>query len=676
MGRAVLEIDGDITGLRAAFLSAREESRGASSAIIEDSRRAGVVQRAMWRSVQQQALAALAAVRAEEERSTSRSTELAARRQRVAGDETAARGAAARETGQQTGDAEDEITRKHAEGVSRRKRATDDEARHAVRTARQTAREMERTQRRATAEGRAAGGRVFEAGAQVTGQVLGEARTERERYALAERLTGSALYQAGGNRREVVSTTRALQGFAADHGMDVAELANAVNVAQTEFSVLGNRNTDGRTRNIRYNRFLDLMLLGRNTGNNVTEFGRLSALLSQSGMDETAQRAMLLEAAGLSQRGAIEVGAVTREAMPSITARLGAAMGRLGSNATREERQTAARDAFRQAMAEIEVARGTQGTSAREAGNVMRNVNVALGSDVVQEKALQNIRARLGRNSELEQALFEADPTRRGHTRLRSQYTDALSFTEAFGRVQGNDAQLFQNIFAGGGHGNPLSLLANQRRLLGNLLNADAEGKTGLMRVRELLQGSALTEGDVQRGADIFGSDTTSELARDQARRNRALTGDNTAGAVSAIDRFAAEHPMLAPIATAATSVLGRKVFESIGGRLGGGLLTSGGARAAGGLLGRIAGPVGAFLSTVLTPSNAGEQPYDERAMIRAHNDAGGGRMGAEAAMRAMQQAVAQGVRDGMQQARVTATVTPHDAAHATSNAASSRSAR
>ena len=44
MGRAILEIDGDISGLRAAFLSAREESRGASQAIIEDSRRAGVVQ--------------------------------------------------------------------------------------------------------------------------------------------------------------------------------------------------------------------------------------------------------------------------------------------------------------------------------------------------------------------------------------------------------------------------------------------------------------------------------------------------------------------------------------------------------------------------------------------------------------------------------------------------------
>lgn len=669
MGRAVLEIDGDMSGLRAAFLEAREDSRRTSEAIIEDSRRAGVVMRAMWRSVQKQATEALAAVRKEEERTTARSEELAERRRRVVETEAGYRTSAFRTAADETIAAEDNATRAHVQGAARRKRATEDTARAAVRAA-------EQVHRAWTRAGERTGGQVFEAATQAGGQVLGEARSERERLATTERSVGSALYQAGGRRSDVVEATRALQRFAADNNMDETELASALNAAQTEFSVLGDRNTSRADRGRNLNRFLETSLLARNTGNSPGEMARLSGLFGQSGLDAGTQRELMLEAAGLAQRGSIETGSITREAMPAITARIGQAMSHLGANATPEQRQRAARDAFVQSMAEIEVARGTQGTSAREAGNVLRNTNVDLRSNVKQEKMLQNIRTRMGRNSELERALFEADPTRRGHMRLRDRFTDAMSFTEEFGRVAGNNSELFQNIFAGGGHGNPQGLIANQRRILGNLLNSDAQGKTGVGRVRELMQGSALTQADVNRGAEIFGGDTAAELAGNRARRGLGLTEPGVTGTVSALDRFAAEHPLLAPLASAGMSLAGEKAFQAIGGRLGGLFGAKGGGGAPGGLLGRVAGPVGAFFSTLLTPSNAGERAHDDRAMIRAHTEAGGGRMGTEAALHAMQDAVERGVQRGMQQARVTATVTPQAAAHAASEAAGSRGGR
>jgi hypothetical protein len=300
---------------------------------------------------------------------------------------------------------------------------------------------------------------------------------------------------------------------------------------------------------------------------------------------------------------------------------------------------------------------------------------------------LQNIRTRMGRNSELERALFETDPTRRGHMRLKDQFTDALALTEEFGRVSGNNSELFQNVFAGGGHGNPQSLLANQRRILGNLLNTDAEGKTGVRRTRELMRGSSLTEADLQRGAAVFGGDTQAELAGNRARRGLELTDPAVVGAVSSLDRFAAEHPMLAPAVSALGSMGGEKLMRWVGGRMGGAMTPK--AIGTGGAL-RYLGPVGAFIGTLFgTDSLSGQNIAAGRAragsreavdggsdaaMIRAHREAGGGSAGQEAAIRAMQDAVERGVQRGMQQARVTATLETHDAAHASSQGASSRS--
>lgn len=657
MARALLTIEVDASAVTRTFGDVREESRSLAAFIRGEFSRLGEAVAEPFRRARREVAGAMAAIRREEERATRAAEEGAHRRERVFAGESHYRESAAKEG-----------TKAHERAEQERTDATVRHSRRRVTEAQREAQELAATARRvreATRQGEQAGARAVAAAGEVAGGVHGAISGARGGHAALQRTVGSAVYQAGGRLADVRTSTLAIQQFAAANNMSSDELGAALNTAQTEFSVLGDRTTGSRERGQRLQTFLQHSLLARNTGNSPAEMARLGGLLGQSGMDAGTQRALMLEASGLAQRGSIELGSVTQEAMPAITARIGQATSRLGAGATPEQRQQAARQAFVQAMAEIEVARGTQGTSAREAGNVLRNANVSLGSDVTQQKMLTNIRTRMGRNSDLERALYEADPNHRGQMRLRGQFTDALSLTEEFGRVAGNDSQLFQNIFAGGGHGNAQGLLANQRRILGNLLNTDTEGKSGVSRIRELQQGSALTEADVRRGAEIFGGDEQA-LQTGAEERGRIQATDSANPFVRftrGLDRAAAENPLLAPLATLAGSKavgwLGSKV-GGVAGRLGAGSVGGGG-------VARMLGPLGAFFGTMLTAGNEGQGTYSDRAMIQAHRGAGGGQQGVAAATQAMQttleEAVRRGVERGMQNTQVT--VSPHDAVHA-----------
>ena len=595
MARAVLEIHADGSAIRRVFGEVIAESARASSAISGEWKKVGDSMADSLRRARAEVGASLAAIRRHEKAVTQTQSEESQRRRQLVAVEGGYRDSAFRETEQAAGRAEEAITRNQERQGRRRVSFEQQVAREQERIHRQlvVAREREaqqearRQEQRRNAFGR---GAAAVAGAVGTfGRTAhGAIQDSRERAASVERDVGDVVFQAGGSRADQIAMTRQLQQFAANTpGVDPGALAAGLRAAQTEFSVLGDRNTTAADREQRMREFLDEATLARDLGGDQGETARLSGLFRQQGFGKEQRRALILEATGLAQRGAIETGAITRQAMPAITARMNAAMAALGSDATPEQRQAAAGSAFRQAMAEIEVARGTQGTSAREAGNVLRNVNVRLGSDVVQQKALQNIRRVFGEGSELERALFEADPNRRGRSRLREQYRDALSLTQRFGEVAGNDPQLFQNVFTGGGHGNPMALLANERRILGNLLGADAEGKTGVSRVRELMQGSALTEADVRRGGGIFGQDQQAQLTQAQAQRDASLT-DNTS-AINRLSNTIRDWSTRNPLGSAAlTGAAG------LGTTLAGGVLANraGGALAkgAGGLLGRAGG--------------------------------------------------------------------------------------
>jgi hypothetical protein len=412
----------------------------------------------------------------------------------------------------------------------------------------------------------------------------------RQRRASVERTMGLALYQAGANRQGVRRGMQMVTSFAQQNGIDSAELAEAANAAQTQFSVFGDARTNDSDREGRMRAFLGDALLARNTGNNVSEFTRLSGLMGAQGMDEATRRHLLLFAGGASQRGAVELGSITREAMPSIMRRISQAQGGLGAMAglsadeQQQRRSQAAQGAFVQSLAELQVA-ASFGNNPRRAGDAMASVNQALRSDVVQQRVLHNIRSTSAldrtQRARLEGALFEQDPAHRGRMRLRS--TDALAFAETFGQTVGNDGAMLGNVFRGGGHGNPQGLQKNWRDILGGLLTTDTEGHAAYQRARELMDPAhtSLTMADANRGANIFENDSLSQLTRNQETHDNAL-GNNT-GALNQlsnrINDFLGRNPMVSQLTGAAAPALGAMLMRGGGAGLGRGSASAAAAR-------------------------------------------------------------------------------------------------
>lgn len=553
-------------------------------------------------------------------------------------------------------------------------------------------REAQRRKQRVDAIVRTAG-QVMSAVGQAGRQIHGEVQDTRQRRAPAERALGNAIYQAGGTRADVQGAMGTVTRFAEDERMDTGELANAALAAQTEFSILGDARTRGPERERRLARFLETAKLARDTGNDVGEMARVQGLVETSGITDPAQqRQIMLHLAGEAQSGAVELGSVTREAMGALRGRMATAAQRAGASGG--DVTAAQREALIQGMAEVEIAR-LAGEQPRAGANTMRDVTLALGSTVTGDKLYGNLHHI--RNAEqraaLTSALFEDDPTRHGQHRLRADRRNALDFMQAFADA-GVGTEDFMNLTRGGGHGNPMSMLSNQRRVLGQALLANG----GIAHIRELMDPStALTEGDVARGRDIFKNDQMSMLTGAQEKHDNAL-GDNTSALnqlSNALRDAATEHPIanavfdagkglaetalaahvLRPLATQAatpTTLLGRAAAAA---RSAGGAVQRGASGLAASVFGAAALPALATAGAVL--SYTGDSIVsgdDEAAMLRRYRAAHAGAPGAaraptgDASAAALRQAVREGVREGMQAATVT--VSQHDAVHAATVAA------
>jgi len=541
MGRATLILDADVSALRRAMGEIPGITQRAQAVMTSQARRGGrervSVDQSFTREHEAISMRLRRAREKQEKDATAKAKEEERKRARDAGEFARVKDSIHAQLMREKDRREKAATR--AEEIEGRKRVAADVAfsKEKDRAHAAMVRARQRREQQATRERRAAereGGRVVgRIGSAIGGAATGFAtgmdgqiQSARQRRAAPERAVGNAIYQAGGDRSETAAAMRRIAEFAQANRIPAEEVAQALQGAQTEQSVLGSRGQgNAQTRNDALTSFLNTALLARNTGNDVGETTRLAGLFASQGFDPALQRQMLLYTAGATQRGAVEIGDVTRGAMPAITARMGAAMSsaRLAPGSSTASVQAAGLAEYRQALAEIEVAKGTQGASPREAGNAMRNVSTALQSSVTQEKLLNNIRNSLGANSALEQRLYEADPAHRGQSRLRAPMTNALSLVGAFEQL-GMTSTQFQNITGGGGAGNPLSMLANQRRLLGGLLDTDAGGTSGAARVRELMNPNVgLTEADVARGAGIFANDTMAQLVGNEEANTNAL---------------------------------------------------------------------------------------------------------------------------------------------------------
>ena len=714
MASTVLTIVGDARGARRAIADVRADHARASAAMGADDRRAARERRRAEAEEVADARRQLRAMqnarsRAARERQQSEARERRAR-ETAARQEAAARGRAERQelAGRQR--VEREKTRAAVSEARKREREAARESRERRREEQRVTREFERevrerariaqrelnerrrAERRAADQGRraaergqrqgtrtavdaatTAAGAVASFGADVRGQMEG-ARSGR---AALQGQVIDAVSQVGvTDLREVDRYVEMIRARAIQEGMRSEDFAGAIGQAQTEFSALGAMESLGGAGNARaraavFQRAIDTAAKGRNMGVDPGEFSRLMGMLNNQGLDSSTQDRLAAWTVGAAQRGAIEPGAVTREAMGPIIQRMQAAM----AQAAPADRARAAEEAYRQAFSEIQVLRGA-GESARLSSTAMANWNRALANPGTQSKMRENVSHIADRDQRrrVQAALFDRDGS------LRAELRNPLALTGALQGAGVSDPTQMANIFAGTGAGNAQSLQANFRRMMMGLA-----GNGGVEKVRALMDAStAVSPERIAALAAMRRGSEQAQLNRNEESRDKALT-DNTSELVKLNRSFTdwtARNPVASSAGTAATTAaagfFGPRILEHIFG---------GGAGAGAGAAARIAGIGGRampFLGAAMTALGIANDVRQGRSAgqvaVGAVGDlfaggaavggvAGAGGLAAAAARQrggggdaALRADVAQAMVDGLSRARIVARVDPHDA--------------
>lgn len=435
----------------------------------------------------------------------------------------------------------------------------------------------------------------------------------RTRAGTTQTLIG-ALAQVGGNRAGVQDAMRRLSAAARESGITADDLAGAVSAAQTEFSVLGNREDyrgmDPTQRqaaiNARLQENLDIARRGRNLGSDPAEFLRLSGMFRQQGLRGPALDQLLANAVSMAQHGSTELSAITRTAMTPIMRQMGTELATLGPGASEEERQAAIARSFNRGFASTQVL-GQRGYTPRMAAMTQANLDIYLSGNTGAERIRHNLEVaqRTAQGplrdhiasllSDGASGMFEADPANRGRMRLREGLRgNSIALASAF-HDAGLGSTEMTNIVAGGGAGNRQGLMANMRNLTGALMTENAQGVSGYSAIKELSQ-ATLSRAEEHDMADVFENSPMAELNRNEERRLGALT-DNSSRLVELSNRiaaFTAAHPLGMTVAENFGNVAGTAFGAVIGRLLGGG---GAGALANGG---------GSLLSTVVQGGGAG----------------------------------------------------------------------
>ena len=746
MARLVLAITADLSGVKAALGELPGIARSASASISAEARTVAQAQvKASQDAAKETARNAREAARevakAEREKAAAaRAT--AAEDKRLTAEMKRDRAKAAAEEKKATDDLAKAKQKADAAVVASAKKAADDKLKIDQDFARESESITVRLQNaRAKAEEAATAAASREAGRRVriaqqaamavahaavsfAGAAHSEISGARGGAASSQRTLGRALYQGGADMGEVQQRMGEMRRFADAHGLDVGELSEAALAAQRDFSVFGTRHMAGAAhrgeRDALFRRFLHSAEIGNETGNAVGSAVTLGGLFTGIGLDDVAADRMQRFAAGAAQAGAVSEEQITGTGRQPIRRRISQAIiaasrepgfAQLSQADQTARRTQAAQDAFTQTYAEMQVLQSA-GFGPRLSGNAIANANAKLTGRVSQDAVLHNIMHTPGvptaMRAQLRAALFEADPNQHGHMRLRAGLDGTVvGLTAAAMGVQGVDATMLGNVFAGGGHANRQALLQPVRNIMGALAGQDVNGVSLLQSVRDIanVRSTSLSDEDINRGKGIFESDPQAVLNREQNAREAALT-DNTSALVRmshAFDGWASRNPLSATgLKTGvdlalggagvqvAAKLLGRSAPTAVEAVEQGGFraILRGGGRAISAVGSRIAGAAG-ILSDLLHPSNESmtgrTEFFDDAAAIRAHRAAGGGAAGVAAgttaltasgqsthdALVAAQTAALDRLNATLTSGNVRATVTPLDAAHATAGAVS-----
>lgn len=433
---------------------------------------------------------------------------------------------------------------------------------------------------------------VATAGLQFAGQAHGMIQDARGRRAETSHTMSQALYQAGADSGDAAELRERMYSFARTHGMDSGELASAANAVQTEFSTLGDSRSSQGTRRTNVDNFLQTQLFARDTGQSGAEVARVAGMLQNTGLDAGAQRSTLLALTGMAQRGAVELGSVSREAMSPMLQRMHDARTQLlqrNPAATPQEIAAEQGGAAQAAFAEIEVARG-QGASPRRFARVMAGLGTELQGSHRQGMLLTNINNA--------QDITDAQRTGlRGmfdHGRLRAQFQSGAGFAGHVSQVLGGNEAAMRNVFAGSGAGNAQSMQTNWRDAIAMMMSGGPELQRMLAGA-----GAAFTEEDVGRGGRVFGGEDKTSLTRDHENNQAALTTNTGAmGRLSdAFTSFVARNPLLAAGGSTAAGLLGPGAASMGGAAIPAAVRSASAVAAAGGVAGGAVMALGAVVA-------------------------------------------------------------------------------
>jgi len=368
----------------------------------------------------------------------------------------------------------------------------------------------------------------------------------REDLAGANRTLGNAVRNSGGNETDVIAAKTAVERFAVETGMRYEDVTAALETGQARGSALEAQ--PGQTRAQAMESALTTI---REANAEDVAPGQLLAArgrLGQAGLSGDALTTALRYTVRAAQRGSVEVDQIISQGLPGAVSLMTQRAAALGPGATEAQRQTARLDAFRESVALQEVA-ASAGKQPGNTANTLAGLNNFVRTPRRQEMILQNIRSaeaqintstpegreRARRLHELyngDNAIFERDPTRRGHAMRMRDDVDPMELAVRMTAAAGGNASGAMNLLAGGGQGNPQSLLNNQRSLL-TFIGSE------LGRVRELQNGGGITDAQLAEHQRAVESDDLSTLnrSREQGRQSARRPGALQRGSDLVADR-------------------------------------------------------------------------------------------------------------------------------------------
>jgi hypothetical protein len=505
--------------------------------------------------------------------------------------------------------------------------------------------ERNRVMRAIEGAGMAGAGFALRHGAAAIGATITDIQDARQRRAATDRALNGALYQAGAGATDAVVNRRRVYQFARENRLDSADVVQGLNAAQTEFSTLGTSRSTAAERAANLENALQTSLFARDTGQSTSEVLRVQGMLANSGLDAHAQRSTLLGLTGMAQRGAIELGAVSRTAMAPMLQRIQQSLVGVDPNDA-QARSHATQQAVFRTMAELEVGRSS-GRTPRQVGRVTAMMADSLQGDLVQGRMLTNLRA-----AHLDGAinqLFATDS--HGRHRLRGEYQTTAGLAQGL-TAAGLTTTQMRNVFAGTGHGNAQSMQSNQRDMLAMFMGEGNENVARMMRG----VGTDFTEEDVQRGHALFGTDKQSELNSDRETHDNELLENNAAlnELNKTIQTFNASNPLLAHAANSIGGQSGVAAAALLSGAYSGEGRIGAGQRAERAVY-EEGGVVGLFRDAMNGHARRNQLMEAETISTRA-KDAEKGTVTADQVAQALARVLAQPIR---------VTVDPHDLAHA-----------